>query len=68
MKGPIVSVALALAFAVFVVKYSSGDYIDVTLTPKDIIVGMIGFLACKVSVVLSAFKPITPKLHEWQVT
>ncbi|KAI5385027.1 hypothetical protein KIW84_071861 [Lathyrus oleraceus] len=64
LKGPIVSVALALAFAVFVVKYSSGDYIDVTLTPKDIIVGMIGFLACKVSVVLSAFKPITPKLHE----
>ncbi|CAK8578510.1 unnamed protein product [Lathyrus sativus] len=64
LKGPIVSVALALAFAVFVVKYSSGDYIDVTLTPKDIIVGMIGFLACKVSVVLSAFKPIAPKLHE----
>ncbi|XP_058731688.1 uncharacterized protein LOC131603407 [Vicia villosa] len=64
LKGPIVSVALALAFAVFVVKYSSGDYLDVILTPKDIIVGMMGFLACKVSVVLAAFKPITPELHE----
>ncbi|CAI8607837.1 unnamed protein product [Vicia faba] len=64
LKGPIVSVALALAFAVFVVKFSSGDYIHVILTPKDILVGMMGFLACKVSVVLAAFKPITPKLHE----
>jgi hypothetical protein len=58
LKGPIVSVALALGFAVLVVKYTSGDDIDVILTPKDIIVGMMGFLACKVSVVLAAFKPI----------
>jgi len=59
LKAPIVSVALALGFAVFLVKYSSGDGIEVFLTPKDIIVGMMGFLACKVSVVLAAFKPIT---------
>jgi hypothetical protein len=59
LKGPIVSVALTLGFAVFVVKYSSGDDFEVFLTPKDIIVGMMGFLACKVSVVLAAFKPIT---------
>ena len=59
LKGPIVSVALALGFAVLVVKYTTGDDIDVILTPKDIIVGMMGFLACKVSVVLAAFKPIT---------
>jgi hypothetical protein len=58
LKGPIVSVALALGFAVLVVKYTTGDDIDVILTPKDIIVGMMGFLACKVSVVLTAFKPI----------
>ena len=32
------------------------------LTPKDLIVGMVGFLACKVSVVLAAFKPIRPGL------
>ncbi|XP_027347527.1 uncharacterized protein LOC113858924 [Abrus precatorius] len=60
LKGPIASVALALGFAVFAVKYSSGD-LQVMLTPKDIIVGIIGFLACKVSVVLAAFKPINTR-------
>lgn len=59
LKGPIVSVALAIGLAVFVLKYSSGDDFEVILTPKDLIVGMMGFLACKVSVVLAAFKPIT---------
>ncbi|PNX72941.1 hypothetical protein L195_g028839 [Trifolium pratense] len=59
LKGPILSVALALGFAVLAVKFTSGDDIDVIITPKDIIVGMMGFLACKVSVVLAAFKPIT---------
>ncbi|KAK7400114.1 hypothetical protein VNO78_11314 [Psophocarpus tetragonolobus] len=59
VKGPIISVALALGLGVIVSRYSSGD-LQVMLTPKDLIVGMIGFLACKVSVVLAAFKPITP--------
>ncbi|XP_061375202.1 uncharacterized protein LOC133317361 [Gastrolobium bilobum] len=58
-KGPIASVALAIGFAVFAARYSSGDLQEM-LTPKDLIVGMMGFLACKVSVVLAAFKPITP--------
>lgn len=62
LKGPIASVALAVGFAVFALRYSSGD-LQVMLTPKDIIVGIMGFLACKVSVVLAAFKPITPGLN-----
>ncbi|RDX69954.1 hypothetical protein CR513_50860, partial [Mucuna pruriens] len=63
VKGPIASVALAVGFTVAAARYSSGD-LQVMLTSKDLIVGMMGFLACKVSVVLAAFKPITlgPKL------
>ncbi|XP_057752841.1 uncharacterized protein LOC130970698 [Arachis stenosperma] len=61
IKGPIASVALAFIFAVFAARYSSGD-VQLMLTPKDLIVGMMGFLACKISVVLSAFKPIRPGL------
>lgn len=60
LKGPIATVALAVGFAVFVVRYGSGDDLQVSITPKDLIVGMMGFLASKVSVVLAAFKPIAP--------
>lgn len=59
VKGPIASVALAIVFGVLAARYGSGD-LQVMLTPKDLIVGMMGFLACKVSVVLAAFKPIAP--------
>ncbi|KAK4266663.1 hypothetical protein QN277_027550 [Acacia crassicarpa] len=58
LKGPLWSVALAIGFALCVVRYGSGD-LQVSLTPKEVIVGMMGFLACKVSVVLAAYKPMT---------
>ncbi|KAI4345330.1 hypothetical protein L6164_012462 [Bauhinia variegata] len=58
IKGPVSFVALAIGFAILASKYSSGD-LQVTLTPKELIVGMMGFLTCKVSVGLSAFKPMT---------
>lgn len=58
LKGTIWSVALAIGFALFVARYSSED-LQVSLTPKEVIVGMMGFLACKVSVVLAAYKPMT---------
>ncbi|OIW00599.1 hypothetical protein TanjilG_14825 [Lupinus angustifolius] len=60
LKEPIASVALAVGFAVFVVRYSSGD---LQVTPNDLIFGMMGFLACKISVVLAAFKPIKAGLR-----
>lgn len=56
-KGPLSSLALAFALAIIAVKYASGDS-AVKLTPKDLIFGMMGFLLCKVSVVLAAFKPM----------
>ncbi|KAF7836980.1 uncharacterized protein G2W53_005462 [Senna tora] len=57
LKGPISSVGLAIGFAIFAVKYGSGD-LQVSFTPKELIVGMMGFLACKASVVLAAYKPM----------
>ncbi|KAJ7955407.1 putative Lipase/lipooxygenase, PLAT/LH2 family protein [Quillaja saponaria] len=57
IKGPISTLAWVIGFALFAVKYNSGD-LPVMLTPKDLIVGMMGFLACKVSVVLAAVKPL----------
>ena len=56
-KVPLLSLVLALTFAVIVAKYGSGD-VDMALTPKDFMFGMLGFLACKVAVVLAAFKPM----------
>ena len=57
-KGLISRVALAIGFAIFAARYSLGD-LEMMLTPMELIVGMMGFLACKVSVVLAAFKPMT---------
>lgn len=57
LKGPISSLALAVGFTFLAVKYSSGDAPSV-FTPKELLAGMLGFLACKVAVVLAAFKPL----------
>ncbi|KAI3688254.1 hypothetical protein L1987_81965 [Smallanthus sonchifolius] len=55
-KGQVITLVLALAFAVIVVKLGSEDE-SLVLTPKDIVVGMMGFLSSKVAVLLAAFKP-----------
>ncbi|KAM4084564.1 hypothetical protein ACB094_08G142000 [Castanea mollissima] len=56
-RGPVLSLALVIGFALFIVKYSSGD-IPLAWSPKELVVGMMGFLACKVAVVLAALKPM----------
>lgn len=56
-KGQVTTLVLALAFAVIVVKLGSGDQ-SLVLTPKDVVVGMMGFLSSKVAVVLAALKPL----------
>ncbi|RZC82960.1 hypothetical protein C5167_045740 [Papaver somniferum] len=61
VQGPISGFALAVVFAVVVVKYGS-DISPVALTPKEILVGMTGFLVCKVAVVLAAFKPMSTRV------
>ncbi|KAM7528725.1 hypothetical protein LguiB_032135 [Lonicera macranthoides] len=62
-RGTTSTVVLAVAFAIFAAKFSMGDA-DVALAPKDIVVGMMGFLACKVAVVLAAFRPMQVQLRE----
>ncbi|XP_050369534.1 uncharacterized protein LOC126787683 [Argentina anserina] len=57
-KGPLLGLALAFGLALFTVKYSSGD-VPMVFTPKEVLAGMVGFLACKVAVVLAAIKPMT---------
>ncbi|XP_030447704.2 uncharacterized protein LOC115670533 [Syzygium oleosum] len=58
LKGPITTLALAAAVVFGVFKYSSGQA-PAALTSEELIAGMIGFIACKVAVVLAAFKPTT---------
>lgn len=64
-KGPLASLALAIGFVMFTIKYGSGD-LPMVFTGKDLIFGMVGFLACKVAVLLAAFKPVTmgPKINK----
>lgn len=64
-KGPLLSLALAIAISVVAVKYGSSTGDDtVMFTAKEVLGGMMGFLACKVAVVLAAFKPMTLNLKE----
>ncbi|TYI12837.1 hypothetical protein ES332_A08G016500v1 [Gossypium tomentosum] len=56
-KGPVSSLALAIAVSSLVIKYSMGEG-PFVLTPKELLVGMMGFLACKLAVILAAFKPL----------
>ncbi|KAF8010462.1 hypothetical protein BT93_J1176 [Corymbia citriodora subsp. variegata] len=56
LKGPITTLALTATVVFGVLKYSSGEA-PMALTSEELIVGMIGFIVCKVAVVLAAFKP-----------
>nr|GMD19298.1 Lipoxygenasey domain-containing protein [Ipomoea batatas]GMD20717.1 Lipoxygenasey domain-containing protein [Ipomoea batatas] len=62
LKGSVSSVILALAITVIAAKYVLGDAARV-LTPMELLFGTIGFLMCKVSVVLAAFKPLPTGLR-----
>ncbi|KAL7174677.1 hypothetical protein ACSBR2_033845 [Camellia fascicularis] len=63
-KGPVSSLVLAFVFATIAVKYGSGNGGGMELTPKEVVFGMLGFLACKVAVVLAAFKTMPTGLEE----
>lgn len=56
-RGPLSALALAVGLSIFTVKFNLGDS-TVMLTPKDVVIGMLGFLVCKVAVVLAAVKPL----------
>ncbi|MQM21205.1 hypothetical protein Taro_054241 [Colocasia esculenta] len=56
-RGPLSSLALILAATAAAAKYGFGDT-DLVLTPQYLFLGFAGFLICKLSVVLAAFKPL----------
>ncbi|EOY32325.1 Lipase/lipooxygenase, putative isoform 2 [Theobroma cacao] len=62
-RSPLSILALAVALSLLAVKYGVGDT-PFVLTPKELLVGMIGFLVCKVAVVLAAFKPLPVSIEE----
>ncbi|KNA22679.1 hypothetical protein SOVF_031970 [Spinacia oleracea] len=63
LKGPIVVFVTAFAIAVLATKYDKPDFIP-ALTPREILAGTVGFLACKVSVILAAFKPVSMGIED----
>ncbi|XP_052184253.1 uncharacterized protein LOC127796244 isoform X2 [Diospyros lotus] len=63
-KGPLWSLVLAFTLSVVAVKYGSGGGVTPALTPKELLSGMLGFLASKVAVVLAALKPLPTGLEQ----
>lgn len=57
-KGSVLNIVLAFAVTAVAAKYALGDVAKV-LTPQELMLGTIGFLLSKVSVILAAFLPIT---------
>ncbi|XP_009106889.1 uncharacterized protein LOC103832596 isoform X2 [Brassica rapa] len=56
LKIPVLSLALAIGLSVLAVRgYNPTAF---AVTPREIVVGTLGFLVCKVAVVLAAFKPL----------
>ncbi|KMT14339.1 hypothetical protein BVRB_4g071220 isoform A [Beta vulgaris subsp. vulgaris] len=63
VKGPIVVFVFAVSIAVLAMKHDKPDF-GAALTSREIVAGMVGFLACKVSVVLAAFKPVSMGMED----
>ncbi|KAL1557447.1 hypothetical protein AAHA92_08022 [Salvia divinorum] len=64
LRGSVLVLVLVFALAVVVVKYAASGEFGVRLASRDIVFGMMGFLMCKVALVLAAFKPVTRGLSE----
>ncbi|XP_010462373.1 PREDICTED: uncharacterized protein LOC104742968 [Camelina sativa] len=59
LKIPVLTLAVAIGLTVLAVRgHIGGDLTTFAVTPKEILVGTLGFLVCKVAVVLAAFKPL----------
>lgn len=64
LRGSVLVLVLVFAVAVVMVKYAASGEFGVRLASRDIVFGMMGFLMCKVALVLAAFKPVTRGLSE----
>ncbi|KAL9676926.1 hypothetical protein QQ045_005148 [Rhodiola kirilowii] len=56
-RSPVSGLAFVIGLTILALKYGSNDP-QLSLTPKDLLVGLMGFLTCKVAVLLAAFKPM----------
>ncbi|GAB4835124.1 hypothetical protein Ancab_000033 [Ancistrocladus abbreviatus] len=59
VKGRLLVLAFVSGFAVLVAKQRLMGDVEILLTPKELVFGMMGFLMCKVAVVLAAVKPLS---------
>lgn len=57
--GPVSTLAVAVSLVFVAMKYYGSGENAGGVTPKEVVLGMAGFLVCKVAVVLSAFKPVS---------
>ncbi|KAK1363136.1 Lipase/lipooxygenase [Heracleum sosnowskyi] len=63
--GTVSALALGLSFAAIALK-SGSENRAIVVAPKDLVFGMMGFLTCKVAVLLAAFKPMSSSQREIQ--
>ncbi|CAM9004218.1 unnamed protein product [Rhodiola kirilowii] len=56
-RSPVSGLAFVIGLTIVALKYGLNDP-QLSLTPKDLLVGLMGFLTCKVAVFLAAFKPM----------
>lgn len=65
VMGTVSALALVLSFTAIALKLDSENR-AIVVTPKDLVFGMMGFLTCKVAVLLAAFKPMSSSGREIQ--
>ncbi|KAF1002003.1 uncharacterized protein LOC141702679 [Apium graveolens] len=65
VMGTVSILALGLSFAAVTLRLGSENR-AILVTPKDLVFGMMGFLTCKVAVLLAAFKPMSSSQREIQ--
>lgn len=65
VRGTLSTLALGLSFTAVALKFGSENRV-ILVTPKDLVFGMMGFLTCKVAVLLAAFKPMSSSQREIQ--
>lgn len=56
--GTVSTLALGLLFTTVALNFDLENRV-ILVTPKDLVFGMMGFLACKVIVLLAAFNPMS---------
>ncbi|XP_068648655.1 uncharacterized protein [Aristolochia californica] len=62
-RGPLSSIALLVLSTIVLLKYSMGGP-NAVLSPQELLIGVAGFVTCKVAVILAAFRPLQMEKKE----